>query len=138
MPFLADGTPVDVILNPLGVPSRMNVGQVLEAHLGYAARWGWAEAGDKPGAGEEPIRGTEAKTRPTTRSSTLVATPVFDGAHWDEAEQAGKHQTIQSALENLNPESPYAEYGEGGRLIGSNGKTTLYNGRTGEAYDKPI
>src|SRR3712207_2298626 len=104
MPFLADGTPVDVILNPLGVPSRMNVGQVLEAHLGYAARWGWQEAGGKPAAGEAPIRGTEAKTRPTTRPSTLVATPVFDGAHWDEEEQAGKHQTIQSALENLNPE----------------------------------
>ena len=44
MPHLADGTPVDIILNPLGVPSRMNVGQVLEAHLGYAARWGWQGA----------------------------------------------------------------------------------------------
>ena len=47
MPFLADGTPVDIILNPLGVPSRMNVGQVLEAHLGYAARWGWDVDGDE-------------------------------------------------------------------------------------------
>jgi DNA-directed RNA polymerase subunit beta len=138
MPFLADGTPVDVILNPLGVPSRMNVGQVLEAHLGYAARWGWQEAGGKPAAGEAPIRGTEAKTRPTTRPATLVATPVFDGAHWDEEDQAGKHQTIQSALLNIQPESPYPEYGEGGRMIGGDGKTQLYNGRTGEAYDKPI
>src|SRR6202020_57292 len=48
MPFLADGTPVDILLNPLGVPSRMNVGQVLEAHLGYAARWGWNAIGDRP------------------------------------------------------------------------------------------
>ncbi len=138
MPFLADGTPVDVILNPLGVPSRMNVGQVLESHLGYAARWGWGGSDGKPGAGDAPIRGTEAKTRPTTRPSTLIATPVFDGAHWDEKDQAGKHVTIQQALQQLNPESPHAEYGDGGRLIGSDGKTTLYNGRTGESYDKPI
>ncbi|HMJ76971.1 MAG TPA: DNA-directed RNA polymerase subunit beta [Iamia sp.] len=142
MPFLADGTPVDVILNPLGVPSRMNVGQVLEAHLGYAARWGWRDVkavqGPRPGAGDAPIRGTEAKTRPTTRPATLIATPVFDGAHWDEEDQAGRHATIQQALVNLEPESPYAEYGDGGRMIGSDGKTTLYNGRTGETYDKPI
>src|SRR5207245_766320 len=54
MPFLADGTPVDIILNPLGVPSRMNVGQVLEAHLGYAARWGW----DGVEGATEPVSGT--------------------------------------------------------------------------------
>ena len=65
MPFLADGTPVDIILNPLGVPSRMNVGQVLEAHLGYGARWGWDVDGDRM-IGDEPVRGTETKTRPTT------------------------------------------------------------------------
>ena len=82
MPHLADGTPVDIIQNPLGVPSRMNVGQVLEAHLGYAARWGWQVNGQA--VGDEPIRGTEAKTRPATPPSTLIATPVFDGAHWDE------------------------------------------------------
>ena len=80
MPFMADGTAVDIILNPLGVPSRMNVGQVLEAHLGYAARWGWSHNGEM--IGQEPIRGTESKTRPTTAPSTFVATPVFDGAHW--------------------------------------------------------
>ena len=61
MPFLADGTAVDIILNPLGVPSRMNVGQVLEAHLGYAARWGWEVDGEK--VGDAPVRGTENKTR---------------------------------------------------------------------------
>ena len=63
MPFLADGTPVDIILNPLGVPSRMNVGQVLEAHLGYAARWGWDGAAT---VGDDAVRGTETKTRPIT------------------------------------------------------------------------
>ncbi|MFM7685973.1 MAG: DNA-directed RNA polymerase subunit beta, partial [Actinomycetota bacterium] len=134
MPYLADGTPVDIILNPLGVPSRMNVGQVLEAHLGYAARWGWTDVknGGKK-VGDAPIRGTEAKTRPTTKPSTFIATPVFDGAHWDEAEAAGKHPTIQSIFENLTPESV-----DGARLIGTDGKTQLYNGRTGEAYDNPV
>ena len=136
LPFLADGTPVDIILNPLGVPSRMNVGQVLEAHLGYAARWGWEVNGEK--VGEPAYRGTEGKTRTKTPSATLVATPVFDGAHWDEEEQAGKHPTIQTIFQNLTPESEYPEYGENGRLIQDDGKTTLYNGRTGEPYDNPI
>ena len=139
---MADGTPVDIILNPLGVPSRMNVGQVMESHLGYAARWGWNatdESGESRGdVGESPIRGTETKTRPNTRPSTLIATPVFDGAYWDEEEAARKHLTIKQILENLHPESPYDEYGDAGRLIGANGKTTLYNGRTGETYDNQI
>jgi DNA-directed RNA polymerase subunit beta len=139
MPYLADGTPVDIILNPLGVPSRMNVGQVLEAHLGYAARWGWDLTGDgKIDVGDEPIRGTESKTRPTTTPSTLVATPVFDGAHWDEEEEAGKHPTIQKIFSALHPESPDSRYGDGGRLIQPDGKTTLFDGRTGEPYDNPI
>ena len=67
-----------------------------------------------------------------------MATPVFDGAHWDEEEQAGKHPTIQTIFDNLSPESQFPEYGEGGRLIQIDGKTTLYNGRTGEPYDNPI
>ncbi|MDP3967098.1 MAG: DNA-directed RNA polymerase subunit beta, partial [Nocardioides sp.] len=62
MPFLADGTPVDIMLNPLGVPSRMNVGQVLETHLGYCARWGWTDPTSGERIGDEPIRGTERKT----------------------------------------------------------------------------
>jgi DNA-directed RNA polymerase subunit beta len=136
MPFLADGTPVDIILNPLGVPSRMNVGQVLEAHLGYAARYGWSIDGTT--VGQPPVRGTEAKTRPTTPPSTLVATPVFDGAHWDEEEEAGKHPTIQSIFQNLQPEATDPRYGDGGRLMQDDGKTTLFNGRTGEPYDNPI
>ena len=133
MPYLADGTSVDIILNPLGVPSRMNVGQVLEAHLGYCARWGWTDPNNGDVVGAAPIRGTESKTRPTTTPSTFIATPVFDGAHWDETEDAGKHPTIQQILDNLNPESP-----DGVRLIGTDGKTTLYNGRTGDPYDNPI
>ena len=131
MPHLADGTHVDIILNPLGVPSRMNVGQVLETHLGYAARWGWEIDGKQVGL--DPIRGTEYKTRPTTRPATLVATPSFDGAKWDEEELAGKHPTIQQIFRNLNPEAT-----DGRRLIQDDGKTQLYNGRTGEPYDNPI
>jgi DNA-directed RNA polymerase subunit beta len=133
MPFLADGTPVDIILNPLGVPSRMNVGQVLEAHLGYCARWGWDVNGAGGAVGDDPVRGTETKTRASTSPSTFIATPVFDGAHWDETEDAGKHSTIKQLLENLRPESV-----DGTRLISSTGKTELYNGRTGQVYDQPI
>ncbi len=132
MPYTADGQPVDIILNPLGVPSRMNVGQVLEAHLGYCARWGWTNP-DGTTVGDEPVRGTERKTRPTTQPATFVATPVFDGANWDEKEKSGELPTIQEILEGLNPEGAHGE-----RLIGTNGKQDLYNGRTGEKYDQPI
>jgi DNA-directed RNA polymerase subunit beta len=132
MPFTADGQPVDIILNPLGVPSRMNVGQVLEAHLGYCARWGWTNP-DGTKIGDQPIRGTETKTRPNTKPAAFVATPVFDGANWDEKEKSLDHPTIQEILEQLNPESASGE-----RLVGTDGKLTLYNGRTGEAYDNPI
>ena len=130
MPHMADGTPVDIILNPLGVPSRMNVGQVLEAHLGYAARWGWETNGS---GSQEPERGDGRKTRPTTRAATLVSTPVFDGAHWDEAGHSGQHPTIQQLLANIKPETV-----DGERLIGEDGKAVLYNGRTGEPYDNRI
>ncbi len=133
MPYLADGTAVDIILNPLGVPSRMNVGQVLEAHLGYAARWGWDDAKNGKHVGDAPVRGTEAKTRPNTKPATFIATPVFDGAHWDEEEESGSHPTIQQILTNLTPESV-----DGKRLIQPDGKTTLFNGRTGEPYDNPV
>ena len=136
MPFMADGTSVDIILNPLGVPSRMNVGQVLEAHLGYAARYGWTIEGET--IGQEPIRGTEKKTRPVTPPATLIATPVFDGAHWDELEGAGKHPTIKKIFQNLHPEATDARYGDNGRMMQDDGKITLFNGRTGEKYDNPI
>jgi DNA-directed RNA polymerase subunit beta len=133
MPYMEDGTPVDIILNPLGVPSRMNVGQVLESHLGYAARWGWTDTKNNKVVGESPQRGTESKTRAATDPATFIATPIFDGAHWDEVEAAGEHPTIKAILENLNPESA-----DGKRLIMNTGKTMLRNGRTGELYDNPI
>jgi DNA-directed RNA polymerase subunit beta len=132
MPHMADGTPVDIILNPLGVPSRMNVGQVLESHLGYAARWGW-EGNELASV---PVRGTERKTQPIAQPAVAIATPVFDGAHWDEVE--GRHPTMKRIFELLQPEAPGTDYGQDGKLIGADGKAMLYNGRTGEPYDNPI
>ncbi len=111
MPFLADGTPVDIILSPLGVPSRMNLGQVLEVHLGWAASRGWDSFdGDSPaGVGAEPW--------------TKTATPVFDGAREDE---------IMKVLEHAKPNR------DGVKLVGGDGKATLYDGRTGEPFDTEI
>jgi DNA-directed RNA polymerase subunit beta len=125
MPYLADGTPVDIVLNPLGVPSRMNVGQVLEAHLGYAARHGW---GDNPSTVRSPN-----KTSTITEPAVWISTPVFDGAHWDEADQAGSQGTIQNLLGQL-----HADGANGAKLIGSDGKTQLYDGRTGTPYDRQV
>jgi len=140
MPYLADGTPVDIILSPLGVPSRMNVGQVLESHLGYAARHGWTgtDVVSNPLAGtaghEDQGKGVYRKTRPRTVPAVYVSTPSFDGAHWDEAERAKDKPTIQKTFESMN-----ADGANGTRLLSDvNGKATLYNGRTGEAYDNPI
>jgi DNA-directed RNA polymerase subunit beta len=140
MPYMADGTPVEIILNPLGVPSRMNVGQVLEAHLGYAARWGWQETakGRKVGTTATNGHGNGRKTRPTTEPAVFIATPVFDGAKWDEVEDAGRHPTIKHILENLQPEAHDDVYGDAGRLIQTDGKAVLYNGRTGEPFDRPV
>jgi DNA-directed RNA polymerase subunit beta len=125
MPFMADGTPVDIILNPLGVPSRMNVGQVLEAHLGYAARHGWGDQRRGPRV--------DRKTRPQTEPAVWVASPVFDGAHWDEVEQSGPVGTIEQLFEKLN-----ADGDDGTRLVSNDGKAVLYDGRTGEAYDQKV
>jgi DNA-directed RNA polymerase subunit beta len=111
MPFLADGTPVDIILSPLGVPSRMNLGQVLETHLGWAAAQGW-----EPFTGSSPAVGG---AKPWTK----VATPVFDGAREDEI-----MQVIQSARPNR----------DGDRLVGDDGKAVLFDGRTGEPFDSPV
>ena len=125
MPYLADGTPVDIILNPLGVPSRMNVGQVLEAHLGYAARYGWE--------GQRHAPRSTHKTRPITEPAVWVSSPVFDGAHWDEVEQAGPEGTIEALFEHMHPD------GENGtRLVGTDGKALLYDGQTGEPYDREV
>ncbi len=125
MPHLADGTPVDIVLNPLGVPSRMNVGQVLEAHLGYAARHGWE--------GQRVAPVSPRKTRPITEPAVWVNTPVFDGAHWDESEAAGAQGTIQNLFATLHPDGA-----DGRRLVNTEGKVTLYDGRNGEPYDSPV
>ncbi|MEX2419074.1 MAG: DNA-directed RNA polymerase subunit beta, partial [Acidimicrobiia bacterium] len=111
MPFLADGTPVDIILSPLGVPSRMNLGQVLETHLGWAAAQGW--------------KGFRGNTRAASGADpwTKVATPVFDGAKEDE---------ISAVLVNSLPNE------DGMRLIDDNGKAVLYDGRDGEIFDQPV
>ena len=112
MPFLPDGTPLDIVLNPLGVPSRMNIGQVLEVHLGLAAR----SLGIK------------------------VMTPVFDGAHeqdiLDAFEEANK-QTIEKA--KAEAEEKGVEFDESKlNLISPTGKTILYDGRTGRKFDNPV
>ena len=111
MPFLADGTPVDILLSPLGVPSRMNLGQVLETHLGWAAAQGW-----RPFETEGPIA---AGMPPWSR----VATPVFDGAHEDEIAEVIAH-----SLPNR----------DGDRLVDDDGKAMLYDGRTGLPFDNPV
>ena len=125
MPYLADGTPIDIVLNPLGVPSRMNVGQVLEAHLGYAARHGWETKSVAPP--------NPRKTRTVTEPAVWVNTPVFDGAHWDEVDQSGPEGTIEQLFERMHPDGA-----DGQRLVANDGKATLYDGRTGEAYDRPV
>jgi DNA-directed RNA polymerase subunit beta len=111
----------------------MNVGQVLEAHIGYASRWGW-DGADKRVLSDHIVRGTESKTRPSTDPAVWVSTPVFDGAHWDEKEEAGRHPTIQELFEKLLPDTVDGS----SKMIGTDGKVTLYNGRTGEAYDNPV
>ena len=122
MPYLADGTPIDVILNPLGVPSRMNVGQLLENHLGWAALWGWSDEEDSNEIVEGPIH---------------VATPVFDGA--TEEEISDVILKANRNLVNINKK----KYGEHFRMdmipqLSRTGKTWLYDGRTGERFREPI
>ncbi len=80
MPFLEDGTPVDIVLNPLGVPGRMNVGQVLETHLGWVAKTGWKIEGDDT-TWKKALQAIDADE---SAPDTNVATPVFDGAHEEE------------------------------------------------------
>ena len=120
MPYMADGTPVDVILDPLGVPSRMNVGQLLECHLGWAAAQGWNNGGDEYVPG--PF---------------FVSTPVFDGADEDEIADV-----IRRANTNLMARAKTL-YGPHMRKefvpqLNAQGKTWLYDGRTGERFTRPI
>ncbi|MCP4222920.1 MAG: DNA-directed RNA polymerase subunit beta, partial [Actinomycetia bacterium] len=116
--------------SPLGVPSRMNVGQVLEAHLGHAARGGRDQDGEM--LGDEPVRTGQTKTRPSTLPSTFIATPVFDGAKWDEVELSGGDPTIKEILANLR-----ADGVDGKNMMTDLGKAQLFNGRTGDPYDQP-
>jgi DNA-directed RNA polymerase subunit beta len=117
MPFLEDGTPVDIILNPMGVPGRMNVGQVLETHLGWVAKTGWDA---EPKAEWAQNLAPEALTG---EPGTPVATPVFDGLHEDE-------------LKGLLDATRVTR--DGDRLIGSSGKARLFDGRSGEPFPAPI
>jgi DNA-directed RNA polymerase subunit beta len=119
MPFLADGTPVDIVLNPLGVPGRMNVGQVLETHLGWVAKTGWQVDGED----EEWKARLRAIGADASGPNTNVATPVFDGAHEEE---------ITGLLASTLPNR------DGDQMIGSSGKTRLFDGRTGEPFKEPV
>ncbi len=119
MPFLADGTPVDIVLNPLGVPGRMNVGQVLETHLGWVAATGWQVDGEDEDW-KKRLKKIGADSSP---KGTPVATPVFDGAREEE---------ITGLLGSTLPNR------DGVQLVGSTGKTRLFDGRTGEPFKDPI
>ena len=119
MPFLEDGTPVDVVLNPLGVPGRMNVGQVLEMHLGWVAKTGW----DVSGISEAWTNHLKEIGAEKGAPGTNLATPVFDGALEDE---------ISGLLSATLPNR------DGHQLIGRSGKARLFDGRSGEPYPTPI
>ena len=119
MPFLEDGTPVDVVLNPLGVPGRMNVGQVLEMHLGWVAKTGW----DVSGISEAWTNHLKEIGAEKGAPGTNLATPVFDGALEDE---------ISGLLSATLPNR------DGNQLIGKSGKARLFDGRSGEPYPTPI
>ncbi|WP_404388537.1 DNA-directed RNA polymerase subunit beta [Humibacillus xanthopallidus] len=117
MPFLEDGTPVDVVLNPHGVPRRMNLGQILELHLGWAASRGWKIEGKPEWADQIPLDAHEAP--PGSR----VATPVFDGASEDVVTGL-----LDSTLKTRDDV----------RLIDASGKTRLFDGRSGEPFPEPV
>ena len=132
MPFLEDGTPVDVILNPLGVPSRMNVGQILETHLGWVAANGWYEDGS-----EARKIATNGGSRPDgSAGKVYVATPVFDGATVADVDEAlvrwQDEHTQANGLINMDVDKA--------RRVGeqASGKTMLFNGRTGEPFEEQV
>jgi DNA-directed RNA polymerase subunit beta len=129
MPFMEDGTPVDVVLNPLGVPRRMNIGQILELHLGWLAKQGWdlnlhetsgAKSDADPNGWKQRLIKIHAdKAEPNTK----VATPVFDGAREDE---------ITGLLGSTIPNR------DGVRMIDDTGKANLFDGRSGEPFPAPV
>ncbi len=125
MPFLEDGTPVDVILNPLGVPSRMNVGQILETHLGWAAAQGWYDDGT------EAYKEADAENGGKRR--VYVATPVFDGATVEDVDTAlVKWQDAHEGRIRMDVDKS--------RRVGeqASGKMTLFNGRSGEPFEEQV
>jgi DNA-directed RNA polymerase subunit beta len=123
MPFMEDGTPVDVVLNPLGVPGRMNIGQILEIHLGWLAKQGWdINTGDDP-ADTDWKKRLIAIHADAAEADSNVATPVFDGAREDE---------IVGLLGSTLPNR------DGVRVVGENGKATLFDGRSGEPFPDPV
>jgi DNA-directed RNA polymerase subunit beta len=117
MPFLADGTPVDIVLNPLGVPGRMNIGQILELHLGWIASQGWEIEGNPDWAKHL------VKDARSVKPGTKLATPVFDGA---------KEEEITGLLSSTNKTR------DGLTLVGENGKAKLFDGRSGEPFPGEI
>ncbi len=117
MPFLEDGTPVDIVLNPLGIPGRMNFGQVLETHLGWIAKQGWKV----PDAAKWAKQLVDAMR--AGEPGTKVATPIFDGASKDEVVGL-----LGSTLPNR----------DGLKLVNEKGKARLYDGRSGEPFPEPI
>ncbi len=123
MPFMEDGTPVDVILNPLGVPRRMNIGQILELHLGWLAKQGWDLNLHEDKADSDWKQRLISIHAEKADANTKVATPVFDGAREDE---------ITGLLGSTLPTR------DGQRLIGDNGKASLFDGRSGEPFPEPV
>jgi len=127
MPFMEDGTPVDVILNPLGVPSRMNVGQILETHLGWAAAEGWYDDGT------EAFKKAVEQTVDGRRGKVYTATPVFDGASVADVDNAlVRWQDEHTGRIRMDIDKSKTEG------IRASGKFTLYNGRTGEPFEEQV
>jgi DNA-directed RNA polymerase subunit beta len=123
MPFLEDGTPVDVILNPLGVPSRMNIGQILETHLGWAAAQGWYDDGTKA-----------YKEAQEDGGRVYVATPVFDGATVEDVDNALVKWQEQHADRGIDL-GVDTKQRPGNQARGT---AKLYSGRTGEPYENEV
>jgi len=135
MPFLPDGRPVDIVLNPLGVPSRMNIGQVLETHLGWAAAHGvFAENGSADGPRNGEVDWRHRRQVLNGGNPTAVASPVFDGATPENVDEALIEWTRQ------NPDSPIRFVVDPKRPAGRqcSGKVQLYNGRTGEPFEQKV
>src|SRR4051794_34976943 len=128
MPFLEDGTPVDVILNPLGVPSRMNVGQILETHLGWAAAQGWYDDGT------DAYKISRKHLQPDGRPGKVyTATPVFDGATVADVDTAlVKWQDEHEGRIRMDVDKSRRD----GEM--ASGKFQLFNGRTGEPFEEKV